>query len=244
MLQQVANDYQALCSGASLALTSNGIRPAFKSLQQSQIDIASSDVTARPAWNFTDHPIVALLYAVIVSPDVQISDLSSASLQDIYQGKITNWSRVGGPNEPITVVLRPEGDPVNAIFRVFVLKGQAIHARVKRLQGSSSDVVIQAVNQTAGAVSFVPLMAALGANAQVLSIDGVAPGVDALMLGLYPFWSVGHLYTQGDGTAQALAYVRFLNTAQEAGGLKQLGAVPVIMLQQSVLASHLPGPEI
>jgi phosphate transport system substrate-binding protein len=104
--------------------------------------------------------------------------------------------------------------------------------------------VIQAVNQTAGAVSFVPLMAALGANAQVLSIDGVAPGVDALMLGAYPFWSVEHLYTQGDGTAQALAYVRFLNTVQEAGGLKQLGAVPVIMLQQSVLASHLPGPEI
>src|SRR5947209_821203 len=137
LLQQVANDYQAACSGASLGLNGSGIRPAFKSLQQSQIDMAASDVTARPAWNFTDHPIVALLYAMIVSPDVQISDLSSTTLQDIYQGNITNWSRLGGPNERITLVLRPAADPVNIIFRAFLLNGQTIHGRVKRLQSDS-----------------------------------------------------------------------------------------------------------
>ena len=55
--------------------------------------MAASDLTAKSAWHFTDHPIVALLYAMIVSPDVQVSDLSSTTLQDIYQGNITNWSR-------------------------------------------------------------------------------------------------------------------------------------------------------
>ncbi len=64
------------------------------------------------------------------------------------------------------------------------------------------------------------------------------------MQGSYAFWSVEHLYTRGDGTAQALAYVQFLNTTQEAGELKQLGAVPVSMVQQSVLTSHLPGPQV
>ena len=244
LLQQVANDYQAVCSGSSLGLNGNGIRPAFKSLQQNQIDMAASDVTARPVWNFVDHPIVALLYAMIVSPDVQVSDLSSTALQDIYQGNITNWSQLGGPNERITLVLRPAGDPANTIFRAFLLNDQAIHGRVMRLRGNSSDVVIQAVNQTPGTVGFVPLMAASEANARVLSIDGVAPGVDALMQGSYAFWSVEHLYTQGNGTAQALAYIQFLNTTQEAGELKRLGAVPVSMLQQSVFASHLPGPEM
>lgn len=206
--------------------------------------MAASDVTARPVWNFVDHPIVALLYAMIVSPDVQVSDLSSTALQDIYQGNITNWSQLGGPNERITLVLRPAGDPANTIFRAFLLNDQAIHGRVMRLRGNSSDVVIQAVNQTPGTVGFVPLMAASEANARVLSIDGVAPGDDALMQGSYAFWSVEHLYTQGNGTAQALAYIQFLNTTQEAGELKRLGAVPVSMLQQSVFASHLPGPEM
>jgi phosphate transport system substrate-binding protein len=206
--------------------------------------VASSDLSAKPSWNFTDHPIVALLYAVIVSPDVQLSNLSSTSLQDIYQGRITNWSELGGSDEPITVILRPTGDPVNAIFRVFVLNGQAFHVRGMHLRGSSSDMVIQAVNQTAGAVAFVPLMAALAANAQVLSIDGVAPSVDTLRQGTYAFWSVEHLYTQGDGTSQALAYVQFLSGAQETGELERLGAVPLNMLQQGVLASHLPGPQV
>jgi len=244
LLQQVANDYQAACSGASLVLTDSGIRPAFKSLQQNQIDMAASDMTAKPAWNFTDHPIFALLYAIIVNPDVQVRDLSGTVLQGIYQGNITNWSQLGGPKERITLVLRPAGDPANIIFRAFLLNSQVIHGRVVRLQGSSSAMVIQAVNQTPGAVGFVPLIAALGANAHVLSINGVVPSIDALMQGSYAFWSVEHLYTRGDGTAQALAYVQFLNTTQEAGELKQLGAVPVSMLQQSVLTSHLPGPQV
>src|SRR5207248_5780451 len=46
LLQQVANDYQVSRSGASLGLHGNGVRPAFKSLQQNQIDMAASDVTA------------------------------------------------------------------------------------------------------------------------------------------------------------------------------------------------------
>jgi phosphate transport system substrate-binding protein len=244
LLQQVANDYQLSCSTAAVWLTSNGIRSAFKFLQQGQIDVASSDVTAKANWNFTDHPIVALLYAVIVSPDVQVGDLSSASLQDIYRGTITNWSQVGGPNEPITVILRPAGDPLNAIFRVFVLNGQTIRVRGVHLRANASDMVAQVVSQTPGAVSFVPLMAAQGAPVSVLSIDGIAPSVDALTQGTYAFWSVEHLYTQGDGTAQTMAYVQFLNAAQEAGELKQYGAIPVNMLQQSVLASHLPGPQL
>jgi ABC-type phosphate transport system substrate-binding protein len=244
LLQQVANDYQASCSGAFPVLNGSGIRPAFKSLQQNQIDMAASDMTATPAWNFTDHPIFALLYAIIVNPDVQVRDLSSTVLQDISQGHIANWSQLGGPKERITLVLRPAGDPANIIFRAFLLNSQIIHGRVMRLQGSSSDMVIQAVNQTPGAVGFVPLMAALGAKAHMLSLDGVVPSVGALMRSSYAFWSVEHLYTRGDGTAQALAYVQFLNTTQEAGRLEQLGAVPVSMLQQSVLASHLPGPQI
>src|SRR5437870_9862177 len=55
--------------------------------------------------------------AVIVSPDVQINGLSSTELQDIYQGRITNWAQVGGPDEPITVVLHSNDSVTTEIGR-------------------------------------------------------------------------------------------------------------------------------
>ena len=117
--------------------------------------------------------MAALLYAVVVNPDVQISGLSSATLQAIYQGSITNWSQVGGPDETITVYQRPALDTVTAIFRAFVLNGATEHVKGIRLKKDWA----QAVAMTPGAISYVPLAEAEASNVAVLAIDGAQPSV-------------------------------------------------------------------
>jgi phosphate transport system substrate-binding protein len=181
-----------------------------------------------------------MLYAIIVNPNVRLSGLSSSAIQAIYQGRITNWSQLGGPDETITVVQHPQSDTVAAIFRTFVLNGQAEHVRGIRLKNSWA----QAVAQMPGSISYVPLAAVQGANVSPLAINGASPGARALVQGTYPFWSVEHLYTEGNGTSQFRAFLPFLTSAQEAHVFAQYGAVPVSILSQNVLASHLPGPEI
>lgn len=240
LLQQVGDDYQNHCPDFTLSLNESGSRVGLNALQQQHIDAASSDLTARSSRNLVDHPVAALLYAVVVNPDVQISGLSSATLQAIYQGDITNWSQVGGPDETITVFQRPTTDTVTAIFRAFVLNGATEHVRGIRLKRDWG----QAVAMTPGAISYVPLAEAEASNVAVLAIDGVQPGVESLQQGSYPFWSVEHLYTRGNGPSQFQAYLPFLNSAKEASTFAQFGALPVSMMAQAVLASHLPGPEI
>jgi len=224
----------------TISLESNGSRVGLNSVQQNEIDAASSDLTARSSRNLTDQPVAAMLYAIIVNPDVQLSGLSSSAIQAIYQGRITNWSQLGGPDETITVVQHPPSDTVAAIFRTFVLNGQAEHVRGVRLKNSWA----QAVAETPGSISYVPLAAIQGANVSPLAIDGASPTTRALVQGTYPFWSVEHLYTEGNGTSQFQAYLPFLTSAQEAHVFAQYGAVAVSILPQNVLASHLPGPEI
>ena len=238
-LQQMSNEYRSLCPDLTIALSGNGILPALDSLQQGQLDIAASDVMVRRTQHLTDHLVGALLYAVVVSPDVQLSGLSSAELQGIYQGQITNWAQVGGPDEAIRVVRRPVRDPVNAIFRAFVLGGVAEHVKGRRMRAVQGHLVVETVAQLQGAISLVPLAEAEGAGVKVLSIDGTAPGVQGLLQGNYAFWSVEHLYTQGEGTVQSQAYIRFLNTEQEASTMARFGVVPIGMLPASIVASHL-----
>lgn len=240
LLQHVGANYQQVCPGMSINVQGDGSRTGLNLLQQGEIGAAASDLTARSSRGLTDHPLGALLSVLVVNPDVQVSGLSSTQIRAIYRGQITNWSQVGGPDEPITVIQRSASDPVAQIFRAFVLGGVREHVHGQRL----NDNWAQAVAETAGAISYVPWQEAQGVAVSTLAIDGVTPDSASIVAGGYPFWGVEHLYTRGEGTSQYQSYAAFLKTGQASALFLRYGVVPIAMLPQNVLASHLPGPEI
>jgi serine/threonine protein kinase len=244
LLEQIDTDYGTYCPGLAISLRGDGSRASLNKVQHSRIDVAGSDLTASPVRNLTDHPVGALLYALIVSPDVQVSGLSSVEIKEIYQGQITNWAQVGGSDEAITVVLPPTAASISAIFQTFVLNGITEHIAGIRIKKDSPAMVAQAVSQAQGAISFVPLAMAHETGVKILAIDGVSPSTQTLLQGTYAFWSNEHFYTQGDGSAAFLAYLQFFSSDQEANMMSEFGFVPVSMLNQSILSSHLPGPEL
>lgn len=244
VLERIDTDYTSYCSGLTISLRADGSRVSLNKLEQGRIDVAGSDLTAEPVRNLTDHPVGALLYALIANPNVGVSGLSSAEIQKIFQGKITNWSQVGGSDEAITVILPPGAASITAVFQAFVLNGSVEHVAGIRIKKDAPDMVAQTVSQTQGAISFVPLGTALGTGANILTIDGVAPATQALLQGSYTFWSIEHLYTQGDDSAAFQAYLQFLSSDHEEDAMPEFGFVPMSMLNQSVLSSHLPGPEV
>lgn len=239
-LQQVNSDYQGQCQQKQVTLAGDGSRTGLNLLQRNQVVSADSDLTARPARNLADHVVAVLMCAVIVSPDVQITGLSSVDLQAIYQGQITNWSQVGGPDEAITVILRPSNDTVTTIFRTYMLGGMTEHVRGVRVKQNWA----QMVAMTPGAIGIVPLVETQNVNVLVLPIDGASPTAQDIIQGNYQFWSVEHLYTQGRGSQLFQFYLAFLNSTPELSQMNQFGLVPGGMIPAGVLTAHLPGPEI
>ncbi len=244
LLQQVNSDYANICPQLAISLKGDGNRASLNLLQHGQVDVATTDLTASPSWNVTDHAIAAILYTLIVSPDVQVSDLNVAQIQGIYTGKITNWAQVGGSDEAITVILRPANDGITPIFRTFVMNGLPQHVKGVHLKPDSPDLAVQAVASTPGAISYVPLVAAQGSNVQMLAINGVYPGPQTLQDGTYSFWSVEHCYTSGSGSTQFQDYMQFLESGQEGKVMSEFGVVPINLIDPSILSTHLPGPQI
>ncbi len=242
VLAQVNQDYLAGCPGLNITLHSDGSR-ALNLVQRGRIDLAVTDLTATAGRNLVDHPIAALLYTLIASPDVSLSGLSSAEIQGIYAGQITNWSQVGGPNEPIVVIFPPANASINAIFRAFVLNGAQAQVPGIVMKKDNPSLTMQRVAQTHGAISYVPVSALSSANVQQLAIDGVTASIQALASNTYPFWSVEHIYTQSGVSEQAQAWIQFLSGQQETNTLLLSGVAPIAMLSTGVLLSHLPGPE-
>jgi phosphate transport system substrate-binding protein len=242
LLQQINADYATICPAVTISLRADASRTSLNLVQHSRIDAAASDLSANPAKNLTDHPIGGLLYALIVSPDVQVSDLSSAEIQGIYQGKIRNWAQVGGSNEAIRVILPPPTTSITAIFQTFVLNGMTEHVAGIRIKKDAPAMIAQTVSQTPGAIGYVPLQVAQGTSVQVLAIDGISPSIQTLLQGTYAFWSAEHFYTQGIGTAQLQAYLQFFQSNQGMNVMLQFDAVPINMINENILSSHLPGP--
>ena len=243
LLQQINADYATICPAVTISLRADGSRTSLNQVQHGRIVAAASDLSANPARNLTDHPIGALLYALIVSPDVQVSELSTAEIQGIYQGKIRNWAQVGGSNEAIRVILPPPTASITAIFQTFVLNGMTEHVAGIRIKKDAPAMIAQAVSQTPGAIGYVPLQVAQGTSVQVLAIDGISPSIQTLLQGTYAFWSAQHFYTQSIGTEQLQAYLQFFHSNQGMNVMLQFDAVPINMINENILSSHLPGPE-
>lgn len=243
LMQQINSDYNTQCAGLQIGLRTDGNR-AINLVQRGQIDIADADLSAQAARNLTDHPVAALLYTLIASPDISLSGLTTAQIQAIYAGQITNWSQFGGPNEAITLILPPNTSSISSIFHAFVLGSAPISANVYVMKKDQPARVLQFVSQIPGALSFVPLAAVTGSNlsVQMLTIDGASATSQSLRAGSYTFWSIEHFYTLGSGTSQAQAYIQFATSPQESGQLSRFGAVPLAMIDSAIVQSHLPGP--
>jgi phosphate transport system substrate-binding protein len=67
-----------------------------------------------------EHLLAIDSVVVIVNPDNPVQQLTTEQLGQIYSGKITNWSEVGGPDQRIQVVGRQETSGTSASFYRFV----------------------------------------------------------------------------------------------------------------------------
>ena len=62
--------------------------------------------------------------AVVTHPSNPVNQLSLAQLGAIYLGQIDNWSQVGGPDAPITVLSRDDGSSTRGVFERVVFDGE------------------------------------------------------------------------------------------------------------------------
>ena len=71
------------------------------------------------------HKIAVIPFATIVNKSNPVKNLSTAQLQNIFSGKITNWKQVGGKNAEIVVVNRKFGSGTRVNYQMKALNGKA-----------------------------------------------------------------------------------------------------------------------
>ena len=69
-----------------------------------------------------EHIIARDAIAVIVNPENPVNELTLQQISDIYSGKTTNWSEVGGDDRPIVKLSRETNSGTHVYFLETVLR--------------------------------------------------------------------------------------------------------------------------
>lgn len=148
--------------------------------------------------------------AIVTNPDTEVPSLSIAQVRDIFAGDITNFSEVGGPDAPITVVSREEGSGTRGAFEELVMEyeEEKVISENALLQQSNGQVrtTVSTTPNTIGYISF----GFLDDSTRPMPIDGVDPIVDNVKNGSYPIFRPLNMLTKGAPSELAQAFLDYI----------------------------------
>lgn len=122
--------------------------------------------------NYVDHVVGRDGQPVFVSQaiyDAGVEQLTGEQIRGIYQGDITNWSEVGGPDQEIYVVGRAEGSGTDTSFRLNMLGDADAPMEVDTRLGQNQQVQ-QVLQDNDNAIGYMAL-AFSGSGIQAIAID-------------------------------------------------------------------------
>lgn len=217
LAQKASQDVAAACSGATVTVSGGGSSKGLSDVAAGAVDIGDSDVPAHfatgiDASSLTDHQVAIVIFAVVVNPKTNVTALTTQQIQDIFSGKVTNWSQVGGASVPVTLIERKPGSGTRLSFDKDVMKGTPQSSSPSSTQ-DSTQLVVQGVAAADGGVSYISAASVTG-GVKAVTIDGAAPTAAELGAGKYMFFSHEHMYTKGAGSPVAQSYIGFILSPQ------------------------------
>lgn len=216
----------------SITIDAGGSGEGLKQVSEGTVDIGNSDVVAEDkldetaAKELVDHQVCVVTMAPIVNKDVAeagVKSLTKEQLISIFTGKTTNWKDVGGPDEDIVLVTRPESSGTRATFQKYALDGNE-EASNTSMETDDSGVLLTNVKSTNGAIGYVALSYLTGdAGVETVAIDDVEPTLENTYSGKYPVWTFEHMYTKGEPNEVTKAFLDYITGDEYGTQMEKLG---------------------
>lgn len=161
--------------------------------------------------------------AVVVNPKNKVTDLTTEQIADIFTGKISNWSELGGADAEIAVYGREDGSGTRSAFEEIVgVEGTCAYTNE---YGSTGDVIGN-VASNESAIGYASL-SAVDDSVTATTVNGVAPSEDTVKDGSYTIQRPFVMVTK-DGvklSEAAQAFLDFATSEDAAQSIEAAGAV-------------------
>jgi phosphate transport system substrate-binding protein len=211
-------------------------------LYAASLDEAQYNKAKERGFQLKQVPVALDALVVFTHRDISIPGLSVDQLQEIYQGKLTNWKQVGGPNLPIIPFTRsPKAS--NVLSELLGKEIDELSPSIQIVRDYTEG--IRKVASTPGAISFGGNALIMGqqtirplAIAKANSQEYVQPFIDngkrmntaAIRDSSYPLARRRFIVYRLDGTIDQLAGEAYVNMILSKEGqqiIEKAGLVPL-----------------
>ena len=239
-----AERYQAEHPEVRISVTGGGSGTGIASLINGTVDLANAsrqikeEEIAEAQGNGVEpveHIIARDAIAVIVNPSNPVSELTLKQISDIYSGKISNWSEVGGEDRPIVRLSRETNSGTHVYFLETVLRlGDSEDKTLfstDTLLLPSSEGIIAEVRQNPNALGYdglgyVPEDLKMIAIAEQEGGAYVLPSIPTVNDKTYPIARDLYMYTDGEPTGIVKEYLDWILATEAQEIVAELGFVP------------------
>ncbi|AFZ27816.1 phosphate ABC transporter substrate-binding protein, PhoT family [Cylindrospermum stagnale PCC 7417] len=212
--QNLKIGFEGKFPGTTVQAIGNGTNQGIENLLAGKVNIAaiSRPLTAQEqGQGLTAVSVSTDAIALIIGKANPFSQgLTSSQVADIFQGKINNWSAVGGSPKTIRVINRPVISGTHQTFKELVLKGAnfGTQPNITTLPRDATTPLIQALaTDGIGYATFA--QAANQQTVRVVPIDGLTPEA-----GSYPYQRPLYYVYKNPASPEVQAFLGYATSPQ------------------------------
>lgn len=234
LIAAAAEEFMAEYPKVDIQVNAGGSGTGLSQVSEGSVQIGNSDVFAEekegiPADELVDHKVAVVGMTAAVNPKAGIKDIKKEELIKVFTGEITNWKELGGKDQKIVLVNRPDSSGTRAIFNKFALDGAT---PAEGITEDSSNTVKKIISETDGAIGYLAFSYFTDDSITALAIDGVKPTEENVQSGEFPVWAYQHSYTKGEAEGLAKEFLDYLMSDEiQTTLLKEQGYLPVTKMK-------------
>jgi phosphate transport system substrate-binding protein len=231
--QAAAQGYMQKHPGVVITVSGTGSGDGIRELIDRTTDIATSsrdikneekDLARERGVRLVSHLIAIDAIVPIVHPGNPVKNLTIEQLNLVYQGKITNWKHLDGPNKGIVVVTRDPSSGTYETWKEKILHNAQVTPRAQTQESSSA--VVQAVSKNRYAIGYIGI-GYVKKSVRAIKVNGVDASPQTAKSGQYPVARPLFMFTDGQPAGITGDFIKFILSAEGQRIVKAQGFVPL-----------------
>lgn len=233
-IAQKATEEYRKTNKVSFSLDGSGSGNGIKSLIDGTCDIADSSREMKPAEldqakqkgeTIKETLIGYDMIVPVVHPSNTVKNLTLDQLKGIYDGSISNWKDVGGPNEKIIVISRDTSSGTFEVWHEKVMKKTDV--RKDALTQASNGAIIDTIAGNPKAIGYVGY-GYVNASVKGVMVNGVAITIENGKSGKFPLARKLYMYTnEKKATPEARAFLEYVVSPTGQKLVQEAGFIPL-----------------
>ncbi len=226
-LVDLAKEYEKE-TGVKVLVRGGGSILGLNDLHAKRVDFAVS-CQSKSSADPEDFAFITVAWdalVFIVHKSNPVSNIKYADVRNIYEGKITNWKQLGGPDLKIKsfISFSPDMGGIGESLSRMILDGRRpIKQSNSSMQASSAAIWEQLVEKTPEGFASTGFASARKRTVKMLKVNGVTPNKENIISGVYRLKRPLYIVIERNARPEIRKFVNFILSRKGQGIISSYG---------------------